>query len=114
MTLIPIANDKKMLSFRFRKADYFVFLDEDKMHIEENPHKTSKSPVFFDYFLTLGIDTLYIKALGYKTFVKLFGLNIKVYFIPDITHWNEIKKDKLILITKENAKFYCTLGHTSI
>jgi len=74
MTLIPVEEDKKTIADRFRKAHSFAFLDEGQIIVQENPHKTSKSPEFFDYFKTLNIDTLYVKELGYKTLLTLLEM----------------------------------------
>ncbi len=64
MTLIPVEEDKKTIAGRFRKAHSFAFLDEGQIIVQENPHKTSKSLEFFEYFKTLNVDTLYVKELG--------------------------------------------------
>jgi len=111
MTLICLEDDQKTISHRFRKTDYFAFLDEGQIFIKKNPHKFSKSPQFFDYFNTLGIDTLYLKALGYKTFLKLQELGVKVYFVQDSEVYNKIKSSELQLIDDSNAKEFCKLGH---
>lgn len=111
MTLIPLEKDKKTLSGRFRKADFFAFLNEGEMTIEKNPHKKSKSPEFFEYFKTLKVDTLCIKELGYKTFLKLLELDVEIYLIEEGDTFDDIRIDKLLLLDKENAKEYCSLGH---
>jgi len=111
MTLIPLEKDKKTLSGRFRKADFFAFLNEGEITIEKNPHKRSKSPEFFEYFKTLKVDTLCIKELGYKTFLKLLELDVEVYLIEEADTFDDIRLDKLHLLDKENAKEYCSLGH---
>jgi len=111
MIVIPIEEDKKSISQRFRKADNFAFLDEGQIFINKNEHKFSKSELFFEYFKTLGVDVLYVKALGYKTFLKLEALGIEVYFVPKATRYNSIKPDELIAISDKNAKEFCTLGH---
>ncbi len=91
MTLIPVEEDKKTISGRFRKAHSFAFLDEGQIIVQENPHKTSKSSKFFDYFKTLNIDTLFVKELGYKTFSNLLNIGVKVYLIKDADTWNTYK-----------------------
>ena len=111
MTLICLEDDQKSISHRFRKTDYFAFLEEGQIFIKKNSHKLSKSPQFFDYFNTLGIDTLYLKALGYKTFLKLQELGVKVYLVQQSEVYNEIKPDELLLINASNAKEFCKLGH---
>jgi predicted Fe-Mo cluster-binding NifX family protein len=111
MTLIPLEKDKKTISGRFRKAHSFAFLDKGEISIEKNPHKKSKSPEFFEYFKTLNIDTLCIKELGYKTFLKLLELGVEVYLIEEADTFDDIRLDKLLLLNKENAKEYCSLGH---
>jgi len=117
MTLIPLEVDKKTIAHRFRKAQLFAFLsegnnlDEGKITVQENPHKTSKSAEFFDYFKTLNIDTLYVKELGYKTFLTLLEMGINVFLVQDTETWNKIKPNTLLLLTAENAKEYCSLGH---
>jgi predicted Fe-Mo cluster-binding NifX family protein len=113
MTLIPVDADKKTIAFRFRKAHSFAFLDEGQIIVQENLHKTSKSPEFFEYFKTLNIDTLYIKELGYKTFLTLLDLGVEVYVVEVADTWNRIKPNELLLLTKENAKEHCSLGHQS-
>src|SRR5210317_873043 len=111
MTLIPVEEDKKTIARRFRKAHSFAFLDEGQIIVQENPHKTSKSPEFFEYFKTLNIDTLYVKELGYKTFLKLLEIGVKVYLIQNADTWNRIRPDGLLLIDEVNAKEHCSLGH---
>jgi len=113
MILIPVEEDKKTISGRFRKAHSFAFLDEGQIFVRENPHKTSKSPDFFEYFKTLNIDTVYIKALGYKTFLTLLDLGVEVYLVQEADTCNRIKPNTLVLLDKENAKEYCSLGHTN-
>lgn len=111
MTLIPVEEDKKTIASRFRKAHSFAFLDEGQIIVQENPHKTSKSPEFFEYFKTLNIDTLYVKELGYKTFLKLLEMGVKVYLILNAKKYNNIRPDGLLLLNVENAKEHCSLGH---
>ncbi len=111
MTLIPLEEDRRTIAARFRKAPMFAFLDEGQIIVQENSHKHEKSAEFFDYFNSLGIDTLYVKALGYKTFLKLEKLGVEVFFIKDAERYNRITPDSLERITLENAKAYCTLGH---
>jgi predicted Fe-Mo cluster-binding NifX family protein len=111
MTLIPLEKDQITISGRFRKADFFAFLNEGEITIEKNPHKKSKSPEFFEYFKTLNVDTLCIKELGYKTFLKLLELNVEVYLVEEADTFDDIRFDKLLLLDEENAKEYCSLGH---
>ena len=111
MTLICLEDDQKTISKRFRKTDYFAFLDEGQVKVEKNPHKFSKSPEFFDYFITLNIKTIYLKALGYKTFLRLESLDVDVYLVENVVHFSEIEIAKLRLIDGANAKEFCTLGH---
>ncbi|HIE58853.1 MAG TPA: hypothetical protein EYH42_05965 [Sulfurovum sp.] len=111
MTLIPVESDKKTIAARFRKAHSFAFLDEGQVFIQENPHKTSKSPEFFEYFKTLNVDTLYIKELGYKTLLTLLDLGVTVYLIQHAEKYNRIKPNELLLLDANNAKEYCSLGH---
>lgn len=111
MTLIPVEEDKKNIATRFRKAHSFAFLDEGEIIVQENSHKTSKSAEFFEYFKTLNVDTLYIKALGYKTYLTLTKMGIEVYVLELAPTWNKIKPDELYLLTEENAEAFCTLGH---
>ncbi len=111
MTLIPVEMDKKTIAHRFRKADSFAFLDQGQIIVQENPHKTSKSTEFFEYLKTLGIDTLYVKELGYKTLLKLLEMNVEVFLVKEAVKWNQIKANPLLLLDKENAKIHCSLGH---
>lgn len=111
MTLIPVEEDKKTIAARFRKAHSFAFLDEGQIIVQENPHKTSRSPEFFEYFKTLNVDTLYIKELGYKTFLTLLELGVEVYLIQNADTWNRIRPNELLLLDAKNAKEYCSLGH---
>jgi len=113
MTLIPVEEDRKTIAGRFRKAHSFAFLDEGQIFVQENPHKTSKSPEFFDYFKTLNIDTLYVKELGYKTLLTLLELGVEVYLVQEADRWNRIKPDELLLLDVDNAKEHCSLGHHS-
>ncbi len=113
MLLIPVENDEITIANGFRKAPMFVFLDpESGIMLQENHYKTEKSPVFFEHFVTYDIDTLYVKGLGYKTFLKLKDLGIEVYLIPeDISLYTHIDPNELILLTDDNAEIYCTMGH---
>ena len=117
MTLIPVEEDKKTIAHRFRKAHSFAFLykdktlDEGQIIVQENPHKTSKSPEFFEYFKTLNVDTLYVKELGYKTLLTLLEMGIEVFLVQEADTWNKIKPNSLLLLDKENAKEHCSLGH---
>ena len=111
MTLISLNEDQETISGRFRKADYFVFVEGKKKNIVKNDHKTSKSKEFFEYFNTLGVDTIYLKELGYKTFLKLDALGVKVYFVNDILNYEDITLKSLFLISAENAENFCSLGH---
>jgi len=111
MTLICLEDDQKSMSKRFRKTDYFAFVDEGQVKVEKNLHKLSKSTEFFDYFTTLNVKTIYLKALGYKTFLRLDSLGVEVYLVKDATLYRDIKKDNLHLIDASNAKEFCTLGH---
>ena len=111
MTLICLEDDQKTISHRFRKTDYFAFLDEGQVFVKKNLYKLSKSSQFFDYFKTLGVDTIYVKALGYKTFLKLKELGVKVYSVQESETYNKIKPNELLLIDDSNAKEFCTLGH---
>jgi len=111
MTLIPVESDRKTIAHRFRKAHSFAFLDDGQIIVQENLHKTSKSPEFFEYFKTLNVDTLYVKELGYKTLLKLLDMNIEVFLVKEADTWNRIKPNGLLLLDTENAKEYCILGH---
>jgi predicted Fe-Mo cluster-binding NifX family protein len=111
MILIPLEEDKKTISQRFRKADYFLFVDENEKHIEKNNHKTSKSNEFFEYFKTLAVKKLYLTALGYKTFLKLEALGMEVFFLQEHQTTDEIEAEYLLKIDSNNAKELCTLGH---
>lgn len=111
MTLIPVEEDKKTIAHRFRKAHSFAFLDEGQIIVQVNPHKTSKSPEFFEYFKTLNVDTLYVKELGYKTLLILLEMGVEVFLVQEAETWNKIKPNSLLLLDKENAKEHCSLGH---
>ena len=111
MTIICLEEDKQSLSKRFRKTDYFVFLEGDNSLIKQNPHKLSKSNEFFKYFETLGVEKIYLKALGYKTFLRLEQMGVKVFFVPKAKVYSEIKASELVEIKVDNAEIFCTLGH---
>ncbi len=111
MTLISLEKDKKTVSKRFRKAENFAFIKNGTINIVKNSHKLSKSNEFFIYFNQLNVTKIYIKALGYKTFLKLEALGVEVYFVYGVDTYNKIKENNLLKITKENAKELCTLGH---
>ncbi len=113
MILIPVELDEKTIAKGFRKAPMFVFIDpESGIMVQENHFKTDKSALFFENFKKYDIDTLYVKGLGYKTYLKLKELGIKVSLIPeDIAFYTYIDPIELILLTDENAELYCTMGH---
>ena len=111
MTLISLEEDKKTVSARFRKAEYFAFVKNDEINIIKNDYKTEKSKAFFEYFTPLGVKEIYIKALGYKTFLKLQSLGVEVYFVEGVEDYREIQKENLLKIETHNAQELCTLGH---
>jgi predicted Fe-Mo cluster-binding NifX family protein len=111
MTVIPLENDKKTISQRFRKTDYFALIEDERVKIIKNLHKTSKSKEFFENFQKLGVKKLYIKALGYKTFLKLESLGIEVYIINDSKLIETIDTSSLTKIEPSSAESFCTLGH---
>jgi predicted Fe-Mo cluster-binding NifX family protein len=111
MILISLEEDKKTISSRFRKATNFAFLEEEQVCIKENPHKTSKSNEFFEYFNTLKVRTVYLKELGYKTFLKLEALGVEVYFVQEAMAYNEIEPKDLLRLDASNAEELCSLGH---
>ena len=111
MTLISLEEDKQTVSARFRKAEYFAFIKNNKIDIIKNDYKTEKSKEFFEYFTPLGVKEIYIKALGYKTFLKLQELGIKVYFVEGVEDYKEIKAHNLVEIDEKNVQEKCALGH---
>jgi len=113
LILIPVEEDEKSISSRFRKADMFVFIDaKTGIMVQENHFKTDKSALFFENFKKYDVDTLYVKELGYKTYLKLKKLGVVVSLIPqDVVLYSHIDPDSLLLLTDENAKKLCTLGH---
>jgi len=113
MILIPVQKDEKTIAERFRKADMFVFMSpETGIVVQENHYKTAKSALFFENFKNYDVDTLYIKALGYKTYLKLAELGVKVFLIPNETEfYTHIDPNELIMLTEDNAEAYCNLGH---
>ena len=113
MLLIPVELDEKTIASRFRKADMFVFMDaKSGIVIQENHFKTDKSALFFENFKNYHVDTLYVKELGYKTYLKLDAIGVKVFLVPeDVTLYTHIEPTELLLLTQENAEIYCNLGH---
>ncbi len=112
MILVSLEEDKKILSYRFRKAPYFAIIKDSQIKILKNMHKKSKSNEFFDYFQTLKIKKVYTKAIGYKTFLKLSNLGVEIFLIQNIDKIDKIQKEHLLKIDTTNAKRYCTLGHS--
>ena len=111
MTLISLEEDQQTVSARFRKAEYFAFIKNNEIDIIKNEYKREKSKEFFEYFTPLGVRKIYIKALGYKTFLKLQELGVKVYFVEGIESYKEIDAHHLVEINESNAQEKCTLGH---
>jgi len=113
MILIPVELDEKTIAKGFRKSPMFVFIDSvSGIVVQENHFKTDKSTLFFSNFEKYDVDALYLKGLGYKTYLKLKGLGIKVSLIPeDIEFYTYIDPIELILLTDDNAQMYCTMGH---
>lgn len=113
MILIPVEKDEKTIASRFRKADMFVFIDADNgIVVQENYYKTDKSALFFENFKKYDVEAIYLKELGYKTYLKLSALGVKVSLIPeDIQLYTHIDPNELIRLTSDNAEVYCNLGH---
>ena len=113
MIVIPIEEDEETISSRFRKADMFVFIEKEKgIVIQENHFKTDKSTLFFENFKKYDVETLYVKELGFKTYLKLKDLGVEVYLIPeDVGIYTHINPAELVQLTSKNAELYCTLGH---
>ena len=113
MILIPVGLDEKTIAKGFRKAPMFVFIDPyTGIVVQENHFKKDKSALFFENFQKYDVDTLYVKGLGYKTYLKLKELGIKVSLIPeDSEFYTYIDPNELILLTDDNAQMYCTMGH---
>jgi len=113
MILIPLKKDEKSISPKFRKADRFVFLDVDSgIVVEDNNFKKAKSKEFFDYFKTLNVDRVFVKALGAKSFEYLDKLGVEVYIIySDVELYSHIDIAKCQRVTKDNYHILCTLGH---
>jgi predicted Fe-Mo cluster-binding NifX family protein len=113
MILIPLELDEKSIAKGFRKAPMFVFIDpKSGITIQENHFKRDKSALFFENFKHYDVDKLYVKGLGYKTYLKLRKLGIDVSLIPEnITYYTHIDPNELVLLTEDNAQVYCTMGH---
>ena len=113
MLLIPLEKDEKRISSRFRKADFFVFIDaKTGIVLQENHYKTDKSTLFFENFKMYGVTQLYVKDLGYKTYLKLKELGVEVSLIPDdVVYYTHIDPEQVTRLTDENAKAHCSLGH---
>lgn len=113
MILIPVELDEKTIAQGFRKAPMFVFLDaKTGIVVQENHFKADKSTLFFTNFEKYDVDAIYLKGLGYKTYMKLKTLGIKVSLIPeDIAFYTHIDPIELISLTDDNAALYCTMGH---
>ena len=116
MILIPVELDEKTIAKGFRKAPMFVFIDaETGIVVQENHFKTDKSELFFENFKKYDVDTLYLKGIGYKTYLKLKDLGVKVSLIPeDIEFYTYIDLNELILLTEDNAETYCIMGHHNL
>ena len=113
MILIPVEEDEKSIAKGFRKSDMFVFIDpETGIVVQENHYKKDNSELFFENFKNYDVDAIFLKGLGYKTFLKLQSLDIEVSLIPeDIEVYTYIDPNDLILLSDENAELYCTMGH---
>jgi len=113
MILIPVELDEKTIAKGFRKAPMFVFIDpQSGIVLQENHFKTDKSALFFKNFILYDVDTLYVKDLGYKTYEKLHDLGIEIFLISEETkYYTHIDPNKLVPLTPDNAKEYCTMGH---
>ena len=113
MILIPVELDEKTIAKGFRKAPMFVFIDPvSGIVVQENHFKTDKSRLFFSNFEKYDVDTIYLKGIGYKTYLKLRDLGIKVFLVPeDVELYTCIDLDELVLLTQDNTEIYCTMGH---
>jgi predicted Fe-Mo cluster-binding NifX family protein len=113
MILIAVESDEKTIANGFRKAPTFVFIDtKSGIMIQENHFKSDKSALFFSNFEKYKVTSLYVKGLGYKTYLKLSALGIKVSLVPEeVTLYTHIDPNELILLTVDNAEAYCTMGH---
>jgi predicted Fe-Mo cluster-binding NifX family protein len=113
MILVPVELDEKTIAKGFRKSPMFVFIDpQTGIVVQENHFKTDTSALFFTNFEKYDVSAIYLKGLGYKTYLKLAMLGIKVSLIPeDVMYYTHIDPNELILLTEDNAKTYCTMGH---
>jgi len=112
MLLIPLEEGNSSIAQGFRKAPVFVFIDKEKgIVFQENHYKHEKSELFFENFKNYDVDTIYVKGLGYKTYLKLDSLGIAVYFIEDVEEFTHIDPDKAIQIRADNAEELCLMGH---
>ncbi len=112
MILIPLENDEKTIAEGFRKAPKFVFLDaESGIVIQENHFKTDKSDIFFQNFEKYAVDIIYVRNMGYKTYLKLEELGINVFLVSSVECYTHIDPNELIQLNTDNAKEYCTMGH---
>ncbi len=107
MQLIPLEDNKKTISERFRRAPYFAIIHNDDIKIFKNIYKFSKLKDFLEYFWTLNVDSVILKNIGFSTFKKL---NTKVYLTKANTI-DEVDLNKLIEINNQNASKLCTLEH---
>jgi len=113
MLLIPLEDDKKTIASGFRKSPMFVFIDKEKgIVFQENHYNHDNSTQFFENFVKYDVDSIYVKALGYKTYLRLEGLGVKVYLLDELGEYTHIDMNRLVLLDKSNAKELCTLGHT--
>jgi len=111
MKLITLNADHESISTRFRKADAFLFVDGEEQRIVHNEYRTFKLKQFFEQFVNWGVTEVYLKELGYKTFLKLEALGVKVFFVDGIESYEEMNESSLVRISMENAKDFCSLGH---
>jgi predicted Fe-Mo cluster-binding NifX family protein len=113
MILIPVKDDEKTIATGFRKAPMFVFIEPKHGIVTQKNHfKKDKSALFFENFKNYNVDSIYLKGLGYKTYLKLKALEVKIFLIPkDVKLYTHIDPNELVLLNDENAKIYCTLGH---
>ncbi len=112
MILVPYAAHSSIVTEGLRKTSRFLLIEKEQYRIVFNPCRRDTSDIFFAWFDTLGVERVYIKNIGLRTFGELQQRGIDVFLLPPDTTAFDIASLKFAKrLHENNAAQYCTMEH---